>query len=410
MKESQVIAIKSVVLIIYIFLAIGLETVYRKPLFEKSLEWEKTWQDNQGDSKSMEKFFDVITEFGSQGVFIPLLLFLFLFFPLHKAYIFISVMIYSVYFDNILKMIYGNPRPFWIDPTLHIACDGGFGNPSGHSFSSMGVYLAFWHIITDYKVFKDRWYLRVFILILFLLLIIAILLSRVFLGVHSVNQILYGGSLGFAIYYFHFHIVSGHQVNAKDFFEFFRNKQWILIFTLKYVLFVSLSLLIYYLVEHDTSTYQETLSALCPDLKPYRRFNDDGFYNSLTLFVLIGCHYGLIFLSYMTYEKYPNKEEEINDWYKVSFVKQIYRILLVILFILPIILNFVLPSSMSLAAIFICKQIIPYVVALFNIFGPCIYLGIHFKVCNANIYANNTGNSILGSQKSEDNRDKVEIV
>ena len=143
--------IKCVFLVLYIILTFVIEVLYRESLFEKSLKIEKNYFDNQSTPTQI-KFFKFITNFGTQGVLIPLLLLVFFLFPLNKSYTFLSVVVLASYFDNVLKIIYGSPRPFWKDKEIFRVCDGGYGNPSGHSFSSFSVYLSFWNIKDQFVV------------------------------------------------------------------------------------------------------------------------------------------------------------------------------------------------------------------------------------------------------------------
>lgn len=109
-----------------------------------------------------------------------------------------------------MKILYGDPRPYWLDNSIFIVCDGGYGNPSGHAYASTASYLTLAHILTDYDFFKRKYFgifLRIFVYLLFAGLIIAICLSRVYLGVHAINQILHGALLGFAMYFLFIHVL-----------------------------------------------------------------------------------------------------------------------------------------------------------------------------------------------------------
>lgn len=386
MKESTLQIIKISLIISYLFLAIGLEQVYRNPLFTKSLTWEKEWQD--GSTSSMQSFFKVITDFGTEPVLIPLLIIVFLWFPLNKSFAYVNCLVYSVYFDNIMKMIYGNPRPYWVDPSLSKACDGGYGNPSGHSFSSMTAYLSFWHIITDSDFYKKTMFgkiLRFCLLFLFLLLVLTIMLSRVFLGVHSVNQILYGASLGFAVYYIVFHVFALHHMESKNFFNLFRKNAYIIISACWYAVLLNLGFLLWGLVDNDNSKWEPILTQKCPNIKLYRRFNNDGMFGFLTIFALIGAHCGLVIISKISQVRFLNKEEEINHWYKGEWKCHIYRVLVTILFALPIILLFVIPGDLNLGIVYTFKVALPYFVTVFNIYGPLVVTCIIMKIANKEI-------------------------
>ena len=140
--------IKYIIISVYFGIIIGVEFAYRQTLFDKSVNIESNWQKNS--TSATINFFKVITHFGSIAVILPLTFIIFFFFSLNKSYTFISVLVMSLYFDNLLKIIYNNPRPFWLKKDLFTSCETGFGNPSGHAFSSSAVYLSFWHMVTDF--------------------------------------------------------------------------------------------------------------------------------------------------------------------------------------------------------------------------------------------------------------------
>lgn len=110
---------------------------------------------------------------------------------------------------GITKMAYKQQRPFWVDPTLHQkgACDSEFGNPSGHSLiaAAMAVTIALdiaHHSVNSCKIL---WNLLIWTLAVAYFLLMGF--SRVLLGVHSLNQILYGWCLGIWVAFFCFFIL-----------------------------------------------------------------------------------------------------------------------------------------------------------------------------------------------------------
>jgi membrane-associated phospholipid phosphatase len=381
--------------VVYLALAVGLEFYYRDPLFQHSLTWEKEWQAK--GSKSLESFFRVLTQFGTQHVFIPLLIICVLFLPINKSYTYITVLIYSAYFDNLMKILYGNPRPFWVDTSLYKSCNGGFGNPSGHSFSSSSVFLAFWHLITDYPFFKQSAtgiILRIFLLVLFILLIFTIMLTRLFLGVHSVNQVLYGFSLGVALYFIIFHLAELHKLKAEEFFYLFKKKLYIVVFSIWYAVLITVGVLVWKYKTNDTSQWSGPLSLNCPTLNEYRTFNNDGLFGILVLCCLIGSHYGIVFLVYLFEKGHPNRLDELNNWYKSkSFMCHVYRILVMVAFALPMILVVAISGTSSLAVIFVFKVSVPYLFTLFGFYGPAIFLIIKWKFGNQEIFNMSVSNS-----------------
>ena len=94
-----------------------------------------------------------------------------------------------------MKLSYADPRPYWVGQNvLALQCSSSFGNPSGHSETSMAMAMTVW---LDYAnvlgVTNSR---KIITFCLVILFSFSIGYSRLILGVHSLDQIIYGLSLG----------------------------------------------------------------------------------------------------------------------------------------------------------------------------------------------------------------------
>ena len=416
--------IKYIIISVYFGIIIGVEFAYRQTLFDKSVNIESNWQKNS--TSATINFFKVITHFGSIAVILPLTFIIFFFFSLNKSYTFISVLVMSLYFDNLLKIIYNNPRPFWLKKDLFTSCETGFGNPSGHAFSSSAVYLSFWYMVTDFDTFKKTKkgiIFRIFLLVFFLLLIFTILLSRLYLGVHSINQIIYGSLLGTGVYAFYFFVLDLYT-NDK-FVEFIINKINIIFHSILFTVFFIVGLVCYLAINRENNYYKEVLMSICPDTKLYRFFEDEGFYAMLVLFFLIGIHYGYLVLFIIMKKYYPGKEKHVINWWKNDTIpKFLLRILMLIPFLLGMILFLVVPTSNYdlIAVIFTFKFAFPYLLTGLLMgsayFISCIKLNLIVLVGNnkkfeeeSNVAAqkNTSGNEIINLNKQMQSNENVII-
>ena len=101
---------------------------------------------------------------------------------------------------NVFKLRYHQARPFWVSPKIQaFGCSTQYGNPSGHSMTSIAIALIFWY---DYnREFDGQRNVQTIIwrtlgFIVAIAYGLSIGYSRVFLGVHSINQLFFGWSLG----------------------------------------------------------------------------------------------------------------------------------------------------------------------------------------------------------------------
>lgn len=403
MKDSHIKIIKIIVLCILLSLCIGLEVVYRQPLFNKTLDIVPKWQSNSNNSTT--NFYKIWTDLGLGPSLSAWGAIIFLWFPLTKSYTFLTALIYSFYFNNLFKIIYGNPRPFWVDPSVFMTCNAGFGNPSGHAMCSVSVFLTFWHLITDEQWFKKTKFglaTRIGLLLLFIAICLLIIVSRVYFGAHSIDQVLYGATLGLIIYYVTIFILEFHTMDAKKFFTLFSTIFYLVLFSSLYICLIILGMLVWKFKNNHQGLWEPIINKLCPSQLVYRSFNMDGLFGLLSVTGIIGGHYGLVFLFHITKEKFKDKEEEINNWYRVGLINTLYKILLGIAFASPLVLVVAISSKASIPVIYIFKVTVPYLVGLFSLLGLYPYAFIRLKIANKEIYEQQIQMSNL---KLDENKD-----
>ncbi|HZJ10788.1 MAG TPA: phosphatase PAP2 family protein [Trueperaceae bacterium] len=131
-----------------------------------------------------------ITRLGSEQVYIVLLILAFVVVDAAKGRSLALVFLASFYLNQVLKELFATQRPFLIDETVarsQAAIDSAPGNgfPSGHAQSSM----TFWGLAAVYV--GRRWFI-----VLAALVVLAVSLSRLYLGVHLPIDVIGGLLLG----------------------------------------------------------------------------------------------------------------------------------------------------------------------------------------------------------------------
>lgn len=311
-KNTFINHIKSnIIIIILSIITIISEIIYRDALFEFSLDFEEEWQENS--PKQIISFFKIITKFGGEYLMAMPILFILCFFSLIESSIYIFGLIFVLHFHSMMKIWYGDIRPFWKNKGLfQDICDGGFGNPSGHSISSTYLYLMLFIYLSQTKLLYKRYIIQTLLFLLLLTWIVLIILSRLILGIHSINQVIYGSTLGLIVVLLISVVFKLHQMPVTYYKKFFKEKIYIsIIFSL--ILFLSIFSIISNFAFDNKSQirkYENVLNEKCQDLPEYRKFNLDGLFGSFIIFGLLGMYSGQIIFWYLIDNNYKNNKEK----------------------------------------------------------------------------------------------------
>ena len=137
------------------------------------------------ESHFFDKYFIYITKMGNETTIIGLVIVLLLLLKNKERMLVIMSTVLSVISNQIIKHIVRRPRP----DVLKLIKQGGYSFPSGHSMISVAVYgLLMYFVLTKIK----NKYLKYGISILLGILIISIGISRIYVGVHYVSDVLSG--------------------------------------------------------------------------------------------------------------------------------------------------------------------------------------------------------------------------
>ena len=133
----------------------------------------------------LTKIFLIITNLGSPYVLILLTLLSFLLKNKKLSFIITGNLGLITIINQVLKFIVKRPRP----SDLFLIVETGYSFPSGHSMVSLSFYGLLIYFI--YKYFKNK-KLKIFLITFLSLIIILIGISRVYLGVHFVSDVISG--------------------------------------------------------------------------------------------------------------------------------------------------------------------------------------------------------------------------
>jgi undecaprenyl-diphosphatase len=386
---------KIVIAIIYFVIIILLELLYRKFLFEQFISFQEYFQ-KERKLKILLNLCKILSIFGAEISTLFIFGIIFIFMPLNYSFLILQSIVYSSYLTNTLKMIYQSDRPNWHSDYLTFSCNYGYGNPSGHSLTSISLYLSLSHVLVKY--FKINGAFKKILFIFFTLFSLLIALSRFILAAHSLNQILYGFLLGLGLYYILIYIIGYHKYSSVQFLRHIRKNKVKYMYYCFHTSLLIIAILIYlFIPSKDNSNSEENIfnGKRCKIKNDYAKYKNDGLFQSLSITSIIGAQIGIDLLFKILKIKNYLINVSIIEWNKKKFNKKILlRIPIIIISSIGIILYFIFPGNLPLILIFIFKSAIPFLISMIGIHSLGIYLCISLKIANNEIYKMDALNEI----------------
>jgi membrane-associated phospholipid phosphatase len=139
------------------------------------------------------KFVEFVSSLGGGIEMVVLVMVTFLMGTRPKYFYYLAAFSLDKCLIGLMKQVYHNPRPYMVQSDIHAYhCSKEFGNPSGHSSSACLISTLLFLDLGQHFPLP----LRIPALLLALFWAIGIPFSRYLLGVHSLDQVVYGFSLG----------------------------------------------------------------------------------------------------------------------------------------------------------------------------------------------------------------------
>lgn len=201
MNSARQIAVGVVFPVLAVFV---LELLYRDTLFATTI---KDVPLMQAKSK-LRPLMETISTIGGMPATVAILVVALNLMSKPAAFYLISGVSFVQYTTEALKSFYMQPRPYWVSDSISSNhCLIGFGNPSRHLLSNTflwtTLYLhAYFDIGTKTKkmsVFCTAYIIKMALTSAGFVYLVLMMCSRVYLGAHSWNQVLFGASLGVTI-------------------------------------------------------------------------------------------------------------------------------------------------------------------------------------------------------------------
>ncbi|MDR0784423.1 MAG: phosphatase PAP2 family protein [Treponema sp.] len=140
----------------------------------------QTW-----DNPAVDTFMRDVSVFGAEAGYLALLPLIFWCIDEKKGVRIGVILLFSTWINASLKILFHQPRPFQLDPSVGKSFEPTYGIPSGHAQSSF----VFWTVIAS-------WTKRTWVFVLAILLSFVMGVSRLYLGVHFPTDLFAGWLLG----------------------------------------------------------------------------------------------------------------------------------------------------------------------------------------------------------------------
>ena len=171
-----------------------IEPLYRQPLFDASIPLIISLQSSA--TKASIAFFKLVSNLGVGGIVGCTLLGSYLFGSRERTFYYITFFSLIMWLMSLVKMLYHSPRPYMVDDDVQVfGCSTEFGHPSGHSLNSMTFSLA---LLLDFlqSVPEPSGCSKAAAYIGAIVTPLLVGFSRLYNGVHTLDQIIYGLLLG----------------------------------------------------------------------------------------------------------------------------------------------------------------------------------------------------------------------
>ena len=170
---------------------------------QKSLEFIIFYR-NTYATKSTDKMMNFISGFLGKYGLAAGVVFSHIFLPIFRAQILIVTLAISVFTNTLIKMVVKDGRPFFInDEFSPDKCEFEYGFPSGHSQTAVTFYLTVLTLLfREYNIQRGK-YITYFLVVFWCL---TVGMTRITLGVHTLEQILVGFGIGLIVHIFTCHI------------------------------------------------------------------------------------------------------------------------------------------------------------------------------------------------------------
>ena len=234
-----------------------------------------------------------------------------------------------------------------------------------------------------------------------------VIISRVILGAHGINQVIFGFTLGIGIYFIEIYILSYHTYKPNNlvlifnklklFFMEYENfnrmvfyiKNTIIYMAIHIILLILLIMLHFILGNNQKIEYKIKKYIFngerCKIKQEYLWLKNDGFFQGLCITAILGAYIGIILLIILLRKHNYIIDGNIIEFNKSSIKRWLIRLPILIISAIFILLYFLISGKSSLSIIFIFKSALSFFFTALGVYFIGIFLSIHLNLANEKI-------------------------
>ena len=279
------------------------------------------------------------------------------------SWIFLST--FGIFVNGVLKLIYIDPRPFWVDERLFpCICTANYGNPST---TGLNGFIMFINIYKIYSIRKhDPPYKKYIALLVACIGILCMSTSRFMGNVHSLNQILFGYGIAYIIIYCYYDILEIDYFKHEVFRNVMRANKFLIIATILLLLNFFVNIIHTFIDFENPNEWLVQITKHCKYI-PFNFFDNESYQKSSVMIIsytaMICLYIEFRFVHGMNLKKFyifnQNKERR---WNNTPWWKTLIRIAISTAFCIFYLRNFFGSSNENLAIFLLVGTVIPMIV------------------------------------------------
>ncbi|CAI2372579.1 unnamed protein product [Moneuplotes crassus] len=325
--------------------------------------------------KNLDKLMDLISAMGDKyGIFLALCCALAVL-NMNNYLMLIGVSSFGVAVNLLVKMLIRDARPYFYSPDYQpVSCDFEYGSPSGHGQSVTTFYLSFITLLVRQYGLQNK---KLTLYVVGYSYCVFMCFTRIFVGLHTAEQLLLGFGLGLMIHILFVHILVEYFDKLYEGIETGKTRLFNRYIVLLFLMVIFATLLYLYIERFDPAPqyWLDTVKKSCPPSKHFISFHYSCLNKYLVTFGSLGAYFGCYFRRWVLKFKDGSKFTKPKTVFK-TVIRVLINIAFVVILSVPSI--FIPKTSPIPVLLFVKGFFVPFAAT----FSSMLYTGKIVKFLN----------------------------